>query len=89
MTRTATQIVIQAAAAAGLAVTMFFGSTGTALAQSADQVKAEFARAVYKNSGAKVHDDRPQPLLRAVVVLRIRLSAQNQWQAEVFRDNPQ
>ena len=89
MTRTATQIVIQAAAAAGLAVTMFLGSTGAALAQSADQVKAEFARAVYKNSGAKVHDDRPQPLLRAVVVLRIRLSAQNQWQAEVFRDNPQ
>ena len=32
--------------------------------------------------------DRPQPLLRAVVVLRVKLDEQNHWQAEVFRDNP-
>jgi hypothetical protein len=61
---------------------------GTAQAQSADQVKADFARAVYKSSAGKVHNDRPQPLLRAVVVLRIKLDEQNQWKAEVFRDNP-
>jgi hypothetical protein len=61
---------------------------GSAQAQSADQVKADFARAVYLNSAAQVHNERPQPLLRAVVVLRIRLNEQNQWQAEVFRDNP-
>ena len=62
--------------------------SGTVLAQSADEVKADFARAVYQHSAAKVHNDRPQPLLRAVVVLRVKLNEQNQWQAEVFRDNP-
>ena len=61
---------------------------GAASAQSADQVKAEFARAVYKSSAELVHNNRPQPLLRAVVVLRVKLNEQNQWQAEVFRENP-
>jgi hypothetical protein len=57
-------------------------------AQSADQVKADFARSVYTHSAKQVHNDRPQPLLRAVVVLRVKLDEQNHWQAEVFRDNP-
>jgi protein TonB len=61
---------------------------GAACAQSADQVKVDFARAVYLSSAAKVHNERPQPLLRAVVVLRVKLDEQNHWQAEVFRDNP-
>jgi hypothetical protein len=72
-----------------LAAALFIGSAGAALAQSADQIKADFARAVYKSSATKVHNDQPQPLLRAVVVLRIKLNEQNQWQAEVFRDNPE
>jgi hypothetical protein len=59
-----------------------------AQAQSADQVKKDFARSVYLNSATQVHDEAPQPLLRAVVVLRIKLNEQDQWQAEVFRDNP-
>lgn len=62
---------------------------GTALAQSAEQVKTDFARAVYVSSASLVHNEQPQPLLRAVVVLRVKLDAQNKWQAEVFRDNPQ
>jgi protein TonB len=61
---------------------------GQARAQSADQVKADFARAVYVHSATQVHNQRPQPLLRAVVVLRVRLDEQNRWKAEVFRDNP-
>jgi protein TonB len=61
---------------------------GRAHAQSADQVKMDFARAVYVHSASQVHNQRPQPLLRAVVVLRIKLDEQNRWQAEVFRDNP-
>ncbi len=73
------------AATATLASALF---AGNAFAQSAEQVKADFARAVYTSSAGLVHNDRPQPLLRAVVVLRIRLDEQNQWQAEVFRDNP-
>jgi hypothetical protein len=62
---------------------------GGAFAQSADQLKADFARAVYATNAQQVHNDRPQPLLRAVVVLRIKLDADDRWQAEVFRDNPE
>ena len=61
---------------------------GSAWAQLANPLLADFARAVYLNSATLVHDQRPQPLLRAVVVLRIRLDEQDRWQAEVFRDNP-
>jgi len=75
-------------AVAALATALLWAAPGAALAQSAEQVKADFARAVYKHSAGKVHNDRPQPLLRAVVVLRVKLTEQNQWQAEVFRDNP-
>ena len=84
MNRTASKFT----AVAALATALLWAAPGTALAQSADQVKADFARAVYQHSAAKVHNDRPQPLLRAVVVLRVKLNEQNQWQAEVFRDNP-
>ena len=59
-----------------------------ACAQSADDVKVDFARAVYLSSATLVHNERPQPLLRAVVVLRVRLDGQGQWQAEDYRDNP-
>jgi protein TonB len=72
-------------AAAALSTTLFAGG---AFAQTADQVKVDFARAVYQAAGQRVHNDRPQPLLRAVVVLRVRLDENNQWTAEVFRDNP-
>ena len=78
--------------AAAVTVTVALGGAllaSTAHAQTADQVKAEFARAVYLSSADRVHNERPQPLLRAVVVLRIKLNEQNQWQAEVFRDNPE
>jgi len=42
---------------------------------------------VYLSSAAQVHNEAPQPLLRAVVVLRVKLGEQGQWQAEVFREN--
>ena len=73
---------------AAVAMSIALLASAPAQAQSADQVKADFARAVYLNSAAQVHREAPQPLLRAVVVLRIRLNEQDQWQAEVFRDNP-
>jgi hypothetical protein len=75
--------------AAAFASALLLGGAGAAFAQTPDQVKADFARAVYQSSAAKVHNDRPQPLLRAVVVLRVKLDEQNQWKAEVFRDNPE
>ena len=77
-----------AAAVAAAAISVALLGTAPAQAQSADQVKADFARAVYLNSATQVHNDRPQPMLRAVVVLRIKLGDNDQWQAEVFRDNP-
>jgi hypothetical protein len=76
-----------AAAAVALSIAMLASAPATAWAQSADQVKADFARAVYLNSAAQVHNEQPQALLRAVVVLRIKLNDQDQWQAEVFREN--
>ena len=77
-----------AAAVAATAVSVALMGAAPAQAQSADQVKADFARAVYLHSATQVHNERPQPMLRAVVVLRIKLNDSNQWQAEVFRDNP-
>jgi protein TonB len=64
-------------------------SSTPAHAQGADAVKRDFARTVYLHSATDVHDEQPQALLRAVVVLRVKLSEQGQWQAEVFRDNPE
>jgi hypothetical protein len=81
MTRNA----IRFAATVALAAALF---APRAQAQSADAVKIDFARAVYRHSAAWVNHDRPQPLLRAVVVLRVTLDEQNHWHAEVFRDNP-
>jgi len=80
---------VKTVATAAIASALFLGAAGAALAQTPDQVKADFARAVYQSSATQVHNDRPQPLLRAVVVLRIKLDEQNQWKAEVFRDNPE
>jgi len=54
---------------------------------AAENINAEFARVVYQNC-KQVHNEQPQALLRAVVVLRVKLNEQNQWQAEVFRENP-
>ncbi len=78
-----TQLAVAVAAAVALC------TASAASAQSPDQVKTDFARAVYRNSAGQVHNDQPEPLLRAVVVLRIRINEQDQWQAEVFRENPE
>lgn len=74
-------------AAAGFAWALALAGS-SACAQTSEEVKADFARAVYTHSAQQVHHDQPQPLLRAVVVLRIRLDEHDRWQAEVFRDNP-
>lgn len=57
-------------------------------APTPDEIKVDFARSVYNACAELVHHERPQPLLRAVVVLRLRLDEMNRWRAEVFRDNP-
>ena len=61
---------------------------GHARAQSKEQLQKVFAQQVYAVASNDVHNERPQPLLRAVVVLRVRLNEQGRWAGEVFRDNP-
>lgn len=75
--------------ATAVAVTLAVMTTTPAQAQAVDPVKRDFARAVYLHSAAEVHNEQPQALLRAVVVLRIKLDEQGRWAAEVFRDNPE
>lgn len=54
-----------------------------------DDLRRDFAQAVYGGSPELVHDRNPQPLLRAVVVLNLKLDEAGQWQAEVVRTNDQ
>jgi len=58
-----------------------------ARAESLDQVRRGFAQMVYEDAGPDINREAPQPLLRAVVVLRVRLDAQDRWHAEVMREN--
>ncbi|MCZ8109743.1 MAG: hypothetical protein ACK5Y8_02000 [Betaproteobacteria bacterium] len=73
--------------AAAAALTL--ATLGPAHAIGHDALVRDFARTVYLHSATDVHDERPQALLRAVVVLRVRLDEQGRWKAEVFRDNPE
>ncbi len=52
-----------------------------------DPARIDFARAIYEARPDWVHDHRPQALLRAVVVLNIKLLDDNHWHAEVVRTN--
>lgn len=58
-----------------------------AMAGVPDDVKKDFAKAVYTGSPELVHNRNPQPLLRAVIVLNIKLDEGERWQAEVIRTN--
>lgn len=71
-----------AAAAAVLAAT-------GAHAAVPDQLKRDFAQAIYDGSPDLVHSRNPQPLLRAVIVLNVKLDENNQWKADVIRGNDQ
>jgi hypothetical protein len=52
-----------------------------------DQIKRDFAQAVYQGSPELVHNHNPQPLLRAVIVLNVKLDERDHWKAEVVRTN--
>jgi protein TonB len=56
-------------------------------AQSADDARVLFAREVYRTSPTDVFHNPPHPLLRAVVVMRVRLGDDGRWRAELLRDN--
>ena len=42
---------------------------------------------VYEDSAPDINREAPQPMLRAVVVLRVKLNALGRWSAEVMREN--
>ena len=56
-------------------------------AESLDQVRRGFAQMVYQDSGPDINLERPQSMLRAVVVLRVRRNERGRWSAEVMREN--
>jgi protein TonB len=58
-------------------------------AANLDEVRLAFAQAVHQASPEYIHQRNPQPLLRAVVVLNIKLLDDDHWQAEVVRTNEQ
>ncbi len=58
-----------------------------AIAGVTDQVRKDFAKAVYSGSPQYVHDRNPQPLLKAVVVLSVKLDEQGRWVSETIRSN--
>jgi protein TonB len=75
---------------ASLAVMVTIGSAMALPAWSAsnlNEFRREFAQAVYASSPELVHDRNPQALLRAVVVLNIKLGEGNAWQTDVMRTN--
>ena len=65
---------------------LLFAGAG-AQAQNLDQVRRGFAQMVYADSSADINLGQPQSMLRAVVVLRIRLTDAGHWAAEVMREN--
>ena len=62
-------------------------SAAGARAESLEKVRHDFAQMVYEDAGPDINRDRPQPLLRAVVVLRVKLNELGHWTGEVIRDN--
>jgi protein TonB len=58
-----------------------------ARAESLEQVRRGFAQMVYEDAGPDINRDAPQPLLRAVVVLRVKLDEIGHWTADVVREN--
>ena len=69
-----------------LATALFASSIG-ARAESLDQVRRGFAQMVYEDSAPDINHAAPQPLLRAVVVLRVKLDELDHWHADVMREN--
>lgn len=68
---------------AGLMLAM----TKPAIAGVPEEVRKDFAHAVYDGSPELVHNRNPQPLLRAVIVLNVKLDEGDHWRAEVVRTN--
>jgi hypothetical protein len=80
------QVFLPSLRRAGLAA-LLLCSTLDLRAQSLGDFKQLFAQEVYRTSAAEVFHTAPHPLLRAVVVMRVRLGEEGRWEAELLRDN--
>ena len=58
-----------------------------ARAQNLDNTHAYFASAIYQRNAGDIHRGQPQALLRAVVVLHVKLDETGHWFADVLREN--
>lgn len=58
-----------------------------AFAGPLDEFRKDFAKAVYAGSPDLVHDRNPQPLLRAVIVLNVKMADDGHFVADVLRTN--
>ncbi len=65
----------------------FLACAAGARAESLEKVRHDFAQMLYEDAGPDINRDRPQPLLRAVVVLRVKLNEFGHWTGEVIREN--
>jgi hypothetical protein len=69
------------------AVGLMLGMAKPTIAGVPDNVRKDFAHAIYDGSPDLVHNRNPQPMLRAVIVLNVKLDDADQWRAEVLRTN--
>ena len=72
---------------ASLCAAAALSSTLGVRAESLEPIRRGFAQMVYEDAGPDINRGAPQPLLRAVVVLRVKLDAIGHWTAEVVREN--
>jgi hypothetical protein len=72
---------------ASLCAAAALSSTMGARAENLEPIRRGFAQMLYEDAGPDINRGAPQPLLRAVVVLRVKLDAINRWTAEVVREN--
>src|ERR1700712_1313483 len=56
-------------------------------AENLDPIRRGFAQMVYEDAGPDINRGAPQPMLRAVVVLRVKLDEAGHWKADVIREN--
>lgn len=78
---------LRLAAISTLAILGVTSVSSACAADNLDEFRREFAHAVYAASPELVHDRNPQPLLRAVIVLNIKLGEDDHWQTDVMRTN--
>lgn len=72
-----------------LALSTLLAAVAPARAANIEEFRRTFAEAVHASSPDLVHQRNPQPLLRAVVVLNIKLGEDGHWVTDVMRTNDQ